>query len=142
MSKHNAKEWIGILISFQEAGYISMASFIKLSDNVQRNFNVPSSDMVKIINNALETYDKDTSEASVDVKWKIEKPTNEATQWAGIITTMEREKYLSMMGLIILAENIAHKFKLKWNDMAELINYAHQNVDYDKSYAYANVHWK
>lgn len=142
MSKHNAKEWIGILISFQEAGYISMASFIKLSDNVQRNFNVPSSDMVKIINNALETYDKETSEASVDVKWKIKKPTDEATQWAGIITTMERKGYLSMMGLIILAENIAQKFKLKWNDMAELINYAHKNVDYEKSYAYVDVYWK
>ena len=142
MSKHNAKEWIGILISFQEAGYISMGSFIKLSENVQRNFSVSANDMTKIINDAFETYDKEISEASVEVQWKSEKPTDEATQWAGIITTMEREKYLSMMGVIILAENIARKFKLKWNDMAELINYAHKNVDYDKSYAYADVHWK
>lgn len=142
MSKRKAKEWIGILISFQEAGYLSIASFIKLSDNVARNFNISSKDMIEIINKAHRTYNKSVSEAGVEVKWKVDEPTDQATQWAGIIATMEYEKYLSIAGVVILAENVARKFKLKWNDMAERINYAHENVDFEKSFAYADVYWK
>tara|TARA_Y100001956_G_C4079309_1_gene167657 strand:- start:509 stop:643 length:135 start_codon:yes stop_codon:yes gene_type:complete len=32
MSKHNAKEWIGILNAFQDAGYLSIKTFLKLSE--------------------------------------------------------------------------------------------------------------
>lgn len=142
MSKHNAKEWIGILNAFQDAGYLSIKTFLKLSEGVARNFNVSSKDMINLINEVHSTYDDSVSEASVVVKWKTDKPTDEATQWAGIIATMEHEKYLSIAGTVSFAEDVARNFKLKWNDMAELINYAHKNVDYEKSYAYADVYWK
>jgi ribosomal protein S8 len=142
MSKDKAKQWVGILISFQEAGYISLASFMALSNNVARNFGLSSNDMNKIINNAHRTYDNSISEANVSVTWKTKSPTDKATLWAGIITTMQKEGYISPYGLITLAENVALKFNLKWKDMSQLIDYAHKNVNFEKSYAYADIYWK
>ena len=142
MSASKAKQWIGILISFQEAGYISLASFIQLSGNVAQQFGLSSNDINKVINNAKKTYDRSISEADVNVEWKIETPTDKATLWAGIITTMQKEGYLSVYGLITLGENVAKNFNLKWNEMSQLIDYAHKNVNFEKSYAYADIYWK
>ncbi len=141
-NKQKAKKWIGILNAFQNAGYLSIKSFLKLSDNVARNFNISSKDIINLINEVHSDYDDSVSEADVVVKWKIKKPTDEATQWAGIIATMEHEKYLSIAGTVSLAADVARKFKLKWKDMAKLINYAHKNVDFKNSFAYADVYWK
>lgn len=65
-----------------------------------------------------------------------------AKDWAGIIATLEHNKYLSMKLVIQFAENVALQYGLTWSEMSSLLNEAHKNVDFEASEAYVSVVWK